>query len=89
MQLRFSKTGNGVILWFNYHSYQMSAEFSPTFDTLIRRSWHYNAWKVSTWSLLVRIEMLQLMNKMSANILNFVIGWNKPHKFWKCNQMSQ
>ena len=26
-------------------------------DTLIRRSGHYNAWKVSTWSLPVRIEM--------------------------------
>ena len=61
----------------------------PTFDTLIRRSGHYNAWKVSTWSLLVRIEMLRLMNKMSAKILNFVIGWNKPLKFLKCNQMSQ
>ena len=22
----------------------------PTFDTLIQRSGHYNAWKVSTWS---------------------------------------
>ena len=61
--------------------------FLPTFDTLIRRSGHYNAWKVSTWSLSVRIEML--MNKMSAKILNFVIGWNKPLKFWKCNHMSQ
>ena len=31
--------------------------------------------------------MLQLMNKMSAKILNFVIGWNKPLKCWKFNQM--
>ena len=63
----------------------------PTFDMLIWRSGHYNAWKVSTWVHVapVRIEMLQLMNKMSAKILNFVIGWNKPLKFWKCNQMSQ
>ena len=59
------------------------------FITLIRRSGHYNAWKVSTWSLPVRIEMLRLMNRMSAKILNFVMGWNKPLKFWKCNQMSQ
>ena len=61
----------------------------PTFDTQIWRSGRYNAWKVSTWSLPVRIEMLQLMNKMSAKILNLVIRWNKPLKFWKCNQMSQ
>ena len=108
----------------------------PTFDTLIWRSGHYNAWQLSTWgafyqvfcqcfslkicykllkslhligweqicqwkntdktldemppwSLPVRIEMLRLMNKMSAKVLYFVIGWNKPLKFWKCNQMSQ
>ena len=50
---------------------------------------HYNAWKLSTCSFPVRIEILRLMNKMSAKILNFVIGWNKPIKFWKSNQMSQ
>ena len=61
----------------------------PTFDMLIQHRGHYNAWKVSTWSFPVRIEMLQLMNKISAKILNFVISWNKPLKFWKYNQMSQ
>ena len=58
----------------------------PTVNTLIRRRGHYNAWKLLTSSFPVRIEMLRLMNKMSAKILNFWIGWRKPLKFWKCNQ---
>ena len=66
---------------FSRHQVWKLGSILPTFDTLIRRSGHYNAWKVSTWSLPVRIEMLQLMNKISAKILNFVIGWNKPLKF--------
>ena len=53
----------------------------PTFNTLIRRRGHYNAWKLSTCSFSVRIEMLRLMNKMSAKILNFWIGWHKPLNF--------
>ena len=61
----------------------------PTVNTLIRRRGRYNAWKLSTWSFQVRIEMLRLINKMSAKILNFWIGWHKPLKFWKCSQMSQ
>ena len=61
----------------------------PTVNTLIWSRGHYNAWKLSTKSFPVRIEMLRLMNKMSAKILNFWIGWHKQLKFWKCNQMSQ
>ena len=45
----------------------------PTVYTLIRHRGHYNAWKLSTWSFPVCIEMLRLMNKMSAKILNFWI----------------
>ena len=41
----------------------------PTVNTLIWRRGHYNAWKLSTSSFLVRIEMLRLMTKMSAKIL--------------------
>ena len=48
----------------------------PTFDTLIRCSGHYNAWKVSTWSLPVRIEMLQLMNRgVCAITKDKALGW--------------
>ena len=62
----------------------------PIVNTVIRRRGHYNAWKFLTSSFPVCIEMLvQLMNKMSAKILTFWIGWRKPLKFWKCNQMSQ
>ena len=64
-----------------------SFEILPTVNTLIRRRGHNNAWILSTSSFLVRIEMLRLMNKMSAKILNVWIGWHKPLKFWKCNQM--
>ena len=52
----------------------------PTVNTLNRRRGHYNAWKLLTCSFPVRIEMLRLMNKMSARILNFWIGWHKPLK---------
>ena len=58
--------------------YYLDELILPTFNTLIQRSGHYNPWKLSTCSFPVRIEMLRLMNKMSAKILNFVIGWNKP-----------
>ena len=61
----------------------------PTFNTLIRHRGHYNAWKLLTCSFLVHIEMLRLMNKMSAKILYFSIGWHKPLKFWKCNQINK
>ena len=46
----------------------------PTVNKLIRRRGHYTAWKLLTSSFPVRIEMLRLMNKMSAKILKFWIG---------------
>ena len=46
----------------------------PTVNTLIQRRGHYNAWKLLTSLFPVSIEMLRLMNKMSAKILNFWIG---------------
>ena len=63
----------------------------PTINILIRRRGHYNAWKLSTSSFPVCIEMLWLINKMSAKILNFLnrMTYCKQLKFWKCNQMSQ
>ena len=57
----------------------------PTVNMLIPCRGHYNAWKLSTSLFPVRIEMLRLMNKMSAKILKILIGWHKPLKFWKCN----
>ena len=45
-----------------------------TVNTLIRRRGHYNTWKLSISSFPVRIEMLRLMNKISAKILKFWIG---------------
>ena len=39
----------------------------PIVNTLIWRRGHYNASKLLTSSFPVRIEMLRLMNKMSAN----------------------
>ena len=38
----------------------MTCAILPTVNTLIRRRGHYNAWKLSTSSFPVRIEMLQL-----------------------------
>ena len=63
----------------NPHSHSVSGDIIagvilPTVNTLIRRRGHNNAWKLSTSSFPVRIEMLRLMNKMSAKILNFWIG---------------
>ena len=72
-----------------HHRLGAEIELDPTVNTLNRRRGHYNARKLSTCSFPVRIEMLRLMNKMSARFLNFLIGWHKPLKFWKCNQMSQ
>ena len=57
----------------NFNTQTTTRRILPTFDTLIRRSGHYNAWKVSPWSLPVRIEMLRLMNKW---VLKFLILWS-------------
>ena len=54
--------------------FDQSHAIDPTVNTLNRRRGHYNAWKLSTCSFPVRIEMLLLMNKMSARILHFLIG---------------
>ena len=61
---------------------------NPTFNTLILRSGHYNAWKCSTCSFPVRIEMLRLMNKMSAKILNFWIGWINHYNYENATKFS-
>ena len=46
----------------------------PIVHTVIRRRGHYNAPKLLTKMFPIRVEMLQLMNKMSAKMLNFWIG---------------
>ena len=62
----------------------------PTFNTLIRRSGHYNAWKLLTCSFPVRIDNATAYEQIVVTqIINFVIGWNKPLKFWIWYQMSQ
>ena len=54
----------------------------PTVNMLIRHRGHYNAWKLLTSSFPVRIEMLRLMNKMSAKILNFWIRWHTVYAIY-------
>ena len=68
-------------LWFlncnRLKSHKIKVIILPTFDTLIRRSGHYNAWKaqVSTWSLPVRTEM-PLYSLWIKWVLKFLILWS-------------
>ena len=80
MDTRNLKESRGKCNWF------IGYIILPIVNTVIRRRGHFNAWKLLTSLFPVRIEMLQLMNKMSAKILNFWIGWHKPLKFENANK---